>query len=118
MIESVQKETCGVCRKDIDRQLEKAEIRLANHDTDIVDLKIISEQLLILQKQNSKIIEEIQSSKLRELVVETSIFKNIIGQAWFKYIIITICILTITVIGAAIGQDILSSYLGAIKIAK
>ena len=111
----VKKETCSVCRRDLDKQLERVETKLGHHDSEIIDLKLISEQLLTLQKQNSKIIEELQ--KKHEAKPEDAItgFAKIADQTWFKYIVITICAVIVLIVGAAIGQNALNDYLEVIK---
>ena len=114
--ENVKEKTCGVCRKDLDKQLEKVDTRLGNHDVEIIDLKLISEQLLVLQKQNAKIIEEIQKKyEVKPEKTELTSFDKIAEQNWFKYIIITVCIVTVLIVGAAIGQNALNDYLEVIK---
>jgi copper chaperone CopZ len=114
--ENVKEKTCGVCRKDLDKQLEKVDTRLGHHDAEIVDLKLISEQLLVLQKQNTKIIEELQKKlEAKPEKDESSGFAKIAEQNWFKYIIITACIVTVLIVGAAIGQNALNDYLELIK---
>jgi len=114
-IEEVKKETCSVCRRDLDKQIDKIDVRITNHDAEIIDLKIISEQLLTLQKQNAIILRNIESKQEIPSQLSTSLYATIFEQVWFKYIICTICIVIILIVGSAIGQNAFSDYLEVLK---
>jgi len=114
-IEEVKKETCSVCRKDLDKQIDKIDVRITNHDAEIIDLKIISDQLLTLQKQNAIILRNIENKQEIPSQLSTSLYVTIFEQVWFKYIICTICIVIILIVGSAIGQNAFSDYLEVLK---
>ena len=133
---------CKECKEAMTKQIEEvrrvSEKRLDAHadQADTMDKLLI--EVVTLQKIQLKN-QELQEARLRSLedqvlkhATELAVEKEVksreptkssctpAGSPWWKekwvcIIVITVCVILVSLVGAAIGQSILSDYLGVIK---
>lgn len=123
----ISKDACEQCQKNIFAQLGKLWDKDDGFETTITELKVIGERQLVLQEQNSKMIAKLEdrqnnlednyANTLTKLVAQTSATQEKFWkQPWFKYVIITTCIIFVVVVGAAVGVNVIDTWKSAISV--
>lgn len=116
MSEPVQKENCEVMMGAIKDQITNNKARLDKHSDQIDDLFHIVDRLSAIEEQNNRLLEiALEREEVGCTPVHTTEAK-VWQQPWFKYIVITGCIVVIMVIGAAVGNNVLDKYIEAMRI--
>ena len=123
----VNKDACNKCREDIMHQLVGLWGKTDSFSDALTELKIISSRQLVLQEQSCKMLEkleqkhdryeeyiEAQLDKIQEKFDEkTKIRENedrVWKQAWFKYIVLTACVVSVALVGSAIGLNLIDKW--------
>jgi hypothetical protein len=109
----VSKSTCEAVQKDIRGQIDNHKNRLDKHSEEIDDLRHLVDKLTVIEEQNAKLLE-IAMGGSKPSHPDSKVWQ----QPWFKYVVITGCVVVVILIGAAVGDNVLDKYIEAMKLLK
>lgn len=101
---TITEQTCNRCRQSIDQQFETNVRILNSHSDDIQDLKLIVSELKQLNAQQARALEFMEQ---RIRVLETGSPVKFWHSKSGERIIWSLIIITLMIVGAAIGRDLL-----------
>lgn len=121
----VRTDVCSKCREGIMAQLKELREQSNEFAEAITELKIISATQVTILSQTNKILEsqsarqdrlEDRTDRIIERDTNTKATSDgVWKQPWFKYIIITLCIIAVVIVGAAIGINALKEWADVAK---
>ncbi len=106
----VDKDLCKIIHKQVDKQIEGLQTCVAEIRGAIGEMKEIAAS----NNEILKILMEERSIRINQpSMIQSSGRKRFWEMTWFKYIVIAGCIVSVSVIGTAIGYNILDHYINA-----
>ena len=123
----VNKETCGMCREGIMKELNGLWDKSDKFAEALTELKVISATQTTILTQTNKILEkqdsrqdkqDARTDRILEAQVKNTKSVNddkVWKQPWFKIVVVTVCFLIIVIIGTAIGINIFAMWIELVK---
>ena len=119
-VTAMKADACDKCREDIMKQLAGLWEQSDKFASAITELKVISATQMTILSQTNKILEnqvtrQDRQEERTDRIVERAASSKVPEerswkQPWFKYIIITLCVITVVIVGAAIGINALKEW--------
>lgn len=139
MNDVITKESCDNCRNNFQRQITESirvsEKRLDAHANQIDHVDKLMERVVALQEVQTK---QLDASEKRLQIVEKQMVEiaqskkepseakeskaerkePIWKEKWFFFIVVTLCVILVLIVGAAVGQNMLKEYIEYLKSVK
>ncbi len=121
-IDTVNKDVCKVIHKQVDEKFTAIDVYIQQNSSAVQKLQEVAasnnEILKILMEERAQRLDFAQNKKEEKLEVKPDTAPKMWQAPWFKYVVVTACIVAIVVIGAAIGNNLLDKYIQAMAILK
>lgn len=108
-VEIVRKDLCKVIHKQVDEKFESI-------NTCIKEIRDAVNKMQEIASGTKEIINILMEDRNQREPHVIAIKSKVWEAPWFKYIAITACIVTIVIIGAAIGNNMIDKYIQAMQI--
>lgn len=100
--DKLSKDTCDRCRENLTNQIVGLWNKSDKLEKAIDELKLINQRTVTIQEQNTLLLDRLVPNDT------TGDTQKIWMQPWFKYVIVTGCVIILALVGAAIGVNIIN----------